>query len=101
MEWAPLSDPALLPQAIASALDVRGESGRPLLKTLTDYFKAKHLLLILDNCEHLLAACAYLAESLLRACPHLKILATSREVLRVGARPFFTFLRWRYHRCSV
>jgi len=84
VELAALTDPALVPQAVASALGVREEPGRPLLATLSDYLKAKRLLLLLDNCEHLVAACAYLAEALLRACPHLRILATSREALNIA-----------------
>ncbi len=53
------------------------------LESIADYFEAKHALLILDNCEHLIAACADGAEHLLRQCPGLHILATSRETLRV------------------
>jgi predicted ATPase/class 3 adenylate cyclase len=79
-----LSDPALVPQAVAYALGVREEAGRQLTQTLVDYAKAKTLLLILDNCEHLLTACAELADSLLRACPNLRILANSREPLSIG-----------------
>ncbi|MSP12304.1 MAG: adenylate/guanylate cyclase domain-containing protein [Chloroflexi bacterium] len=89
VELAPISDPALAPQAVAAVLGVREESGRPLLATVTDYLRAKSLLLILDNCEHLVAACAQVAETLLRACPHLKLLATSREALGIaGEVPF-------------
>ncbi|MSP12497.1 MAG: adenylate/guanylate cyclase domain-containing protein, partial [Chloroflexi bacterium] len=89
VELAPLADPALVPQAVATALGVREESGRPLLATLTDYLRAKHLLLILDNCEHLVAACIQVAEALLRACPHLKMLATSREALGITGESIF------------
>ncbi len=52
---------------------------RPALAVLADYLRERELLLILDNCEHLIRACAELAEALLRACPGLRILATSRE----------------------
>lgn len=83
-ELAGLADPGLVPQAVASALGVRDQPGRPLLYTLADYLQSKHLLIILDNCEHLVAACAELAETLLRACPALQILATSREALNIG-----------------
>lgn len=69
MELAALSDPALVPQAVAAALGVREEPGRPLTATLTGYLRSRSLLLVLDNCEHLLSACAQLTESLLRACP--------------------------------
>ncbi|MGQ0550991.1 MAG: ATP-binding protein [Armatimonadota bacterium] len=84
VELAALSDPALVPQSVASALGVREEPGRPLLATLSDYLQPKRLLLVLDNCEHLVEACAYLAEALLRGCPHLRILATSREALSMA-----------------
>jgi non-specific serine/threonine protein kinase len=61
----------LVPQAVATPLGVREERERPLLATLTDALRLKRLLLLLDNCEHLLDACATLADTLLRACPHL------------------------------
>jgi len=83
VELAPLSDPALVPQAVASALDVSEQSGRPLLETLSGYLRSKQLLLILDNCDRLIEACAKLAETLLRACSGLKILATSREAIGI------------------
>jgi non-specific serine/threonine protein kinase len=72
-----------VPQAVATVLGVREEPGRPLPATLADALKPRHLLLLLDNCEHLLDACAYLVDALLRACPHLRILATSREALGI------------------
>jgi predicted ATPase len=68
---------------------VREEPGRPLLTTLAEHLRPKQLLLVLDNCEHLLGACAHLADTLLRTCPHLTILASSREALgTAGERPF-------------
>jgi predicted ATPase/class 3 adenylate cyclase len=89
VEFAPLSDPALVPQAVATALGLREEPGRPLLATLTHRLRAKSALLLLDNCEHLLDASAHLSESLLRGCPSLQILATSREGLGVpGERTY-------------
>jgi predicted ATPase/class 3 adenylate cyclase len=84
VELAPLADPDLASQTVASVLGVREEPGRPLTATLADYLRGKQALLVLDNCEHLLSACAGLGESLLRACPKLQILATSREGLGVG-----------------
>lgn len=84
VELAPLSDPALLPQTVATTLGVREEPGRPVFNSLMDDLRDKKLLLILDNCEHLIEACAKLAEQLLRACPHLKILASSREALGIA-----------------
>jgi len=89
VELALLSDPALIPQAVASALDVREEPGRPLMQTLVDHIKTKHLLLILDNCEHVLTACAQLADALLRVCPHVRLLATSRERLGMSGETTF------------
>jgi predicted ATPase/class 3 adenylate cyclase/Tfp pilus assembly protein PilF len=83
VELAPLADPALVAQEITSALGGREEPGRPLSVTLTEYLKPRSLLLLLDNCEHLAAACAQTAAALLRACPKLCILATSRERLDV------------------
>ena len=83
VDLAALPDPALVPQAVAGALGVREEPGRPLLATLTDALRPRHILLVLDNCEHLLDACARLADALLRACPTLTVLATSREALGI------------------
>jgi non-specific serine/threonine protein kinase len=83
-ELADLRDPALLAETVASALGLRDVSTRWLVSSLADFLAGKHLLLILDNCEHLLDACAVLADTLLRACPDLKLLATSREPLGIG-----------------
>jgi len=83
-ELADLGDPALLAETVASALGLRDVSTRWLVSTLADFMESRHLLLVLDNCEHLLDACAVLADTLLRACPDLKILSTSREPLGVG-----------------
>ena len=82
-DLAPLTDAPLVPQAVASALGLRDEPGRPLTQTLTDFLASKSLLLVLDNCEHLIEACAQLAAALLAASPRLSVLATSREPLRV------------------
>ncbi len=84
-----LSDPTIVPQAVASALGVREAPGRPLLATLAEYLRDRHVLLVLDNCEHLVIACAQVADALLRSCPHLRILATSREA--VGVEGELTF----------
>lgn len=84
VEFAPLSDPALVPQTVATALHVREQPGRPVLDALIDYLQTKNLLLILDNCEHLIAACAQVADALLRACANLKIVASSREGLGIS-----------------
>ena len=79
---APLADGALLPAAVAGALGVATGQGAPLA-ALVDALRGRRLLLVLDNCEHLLDACAALTETLLAACPGLDVLATSRESLRV------------------
>jgi predicted ATPase len=84
VELASLADPALVPRAVATVLDLPDQPGRAPVDALTTYLRDKRLLLILDNCEHLIRACAELAEALLRACPRLHILATSREALRAA-----------------
>ena len=84
VELAPLVDPALLPQAVASILGVRQAFDNSMAQTLNAYLKSKQLLLILDNCEHLIDASAYLAHDLITACPGLHILATSREPLHIA-----------------
>jgi predicted ATPase/transcriptional regulator with XRE-family HTH domain len=83
VELASLADPALVPQTVAVALGLREEVGRPVLDTLIDYVRTRTTLLILDNCEHLVEACARLAETLLRRCPNVYILASSRETMSV------------------
>jgi predicted ATPase/tRNA A-37 threonylcarbamoyl transferase component Bud32 len=83
VELAPLADPDLVPQTVAVALGLKEEPNRPLTKTLVDYLKGRNLLLVIDNCEHLISACAALVEVLLSACPRLRILATSREGLEI------------------
>ncbi len=83
VKLAELSDPNLVPQAVASALHVREEAGRSLIKSLIDFLSHKQLVLILDNCEHLITACAKLVEMLLENAPTLRILTTSREPLGV------------------
>lgn len=84
VELAPLTDGAMVPQALASALGVREESGRPLVETLAAHVRDRLLLLVLDNCEHLAQACAELFSTLLACGPRLRLLATSREALHVG-----------------
>jgi predicted ATPase/DNA-binding CsgD family transcriptional regulator len=83
VELAPLADPALVPQAVASVLGAREQPGHSLTETLSDHLRPRSLLLVLDNCEHLIEACATLAEALLRSCPELRVLATSREALGI------------------
>jgi predicted ATPase/DNA-binding SARP family transcriptional activator len=79
-----LSDSALVPLTVASVFDIReGSSDRRLPERLTDFLRPKTVLLILDNCEHLLDACAKLIKTLLTNCPKLRVLVTSREILNV------------------
>src|SRR5579864_3417203 len=83
-QFAPLSDPALVPKAVASALGLPEQPGRPLTDTVVDYLRPRTLLLVVDNCEHLLQACADLANALLQACPNLHIVATGQEALGIA-----------------
>jgi non-specific serine/threonine protein kinase len=83
VELAAVADPALVSRAVASALAANEQAGRDLIDTLVEGLAARSTLLVLDNCEHLIDACAALTERLLRACPCLRILATSREALGI------------------
>ncbi len=84
VDLAVLADPGLVPQTVASALRLREARGRALSETLPESLKERKLLLVLDNCEHLVEACADLAGTLLRVCPQLALLTTSREALAVA-----------------
>ena len=84
VESAPLTDTAFLPQTIAAVFGLRELPNIPILNVITDYLRSKQLLLILDNCEHLIEACAKLSDHLLHACPQLKIIASSREALGIA-----------------
>ena len=84
VELASLSDPVLVPQKVASALGISEQSGLPISDALSDYLRQKQIILVLDNCEHLIDACASLAENLLRACPNLRMLTTSRQTLEIA-----------------
>jgi len=89
VELAALADPELVPSQVAAVLDVRENPNRPILDGLVAYLKPRQVLLILDNCEHLLDSCSNLADALLHACPGLKILASSREPLGVDGEGIF------------
>ncbi len=84
VELAPLSDAARVPQVVAAVLGVKEDAGRPILEALVRYVRDRQLLLMLDNCEHLAQSCAELAKQLLQAGPGMKILASSREQLRIN-----------------
>jgi predicted ATPase len=81
---APLADPASVPLAVAEALGLPETPGRPPTEVILEYLGPRAGLLVLDNCEHLIDPCAELVEQLLRYCPELRILATSRELLGIA-----------------
>lgn len=85
VELAPVADADLVPQAVATALGVREVPNQPVARTLSLWLEPRTILLVLDNCEHLIGACARLAQELLSQCLNLKILATSREPLGLTA----------------
>jgi predicted ATPase/class 3 adenylate cyclase len=89
IELAPLADPGLVPQTVATELGLKEVPGEPISLTLAEHLKDKRLLLLLDNCEHLLDGCAQLANALLRKCAQVSILASSREVLGMGGEQSF------------
>jgi predicted ATPase len=84
VDLAPLGNPDLVAVTVADVLGVRQEPGRPVLDTLVEAVGDRSLLVLLDNCEHVIGACAKLADTLLRGCPNLALLATSREPLGIG-----------------
>jgi non-specific serine/threonine protein kinase len=81
VDLAGLKDDALVLQAVAQVAGVREAPNQPLVDTLTEGFRSRQILLVVDNCEHLIMGCAQLADRLLGACPNLKMLTTSREGL--------------------
>ena len=83
VELAAVSDPGAVGPTVAASVRIGERPGQPVTDTISAALRNRHLLLVLDNCEHLIAACAELADALLRSCPHLTILATSREGLNV------------------
>ncbi|MGY8668389.1 winged helix-turn-helix domain-containing protein [Bradyrhizobium sp. UFLA05-109] len=83
VELAPLSDPALVPFVVATVLGLKQRGDEVSIESITREIGARKLLLVLDNCEHLIEGAARLAEALVRSCPNTTILATSREVLRI------------------
>lgn len=89
VEFAPITNPELIPHAVANVLGVREEKGTPLFQTISTSLRPKSLLLILDNCEHLIENMALFVEKLLRACPKVQILASSREILGIAGEISF------------
>jgi predicted ATPase/class 3 adenylate cyclase/DNA-binding CsgD family transcriptional regulator len=96
VELAPVTDSALVAFTTARTLGLPDDPGRSTVETIAYHLGAKNAMIVLDNCEHLIAACAELTESLLRSCPSLVILATSREPLGVPGE-----LTWRVPSLSV
>ncbi len=90
VELAALVDPALVTQTVAMVFNVSESSAMPLIAVLTNYLRAKKLLVVLDNCEHLLGACAQLVGTILSACPRLCVMVTSREPLNISGE-----IAWR------
>ena len=89
IDLAPITDPGLVAQTVASVLGIKEEAQTPLVQTLLQALRSQHLLLLLDNCEHLLTACASLARSVLHACPGVQIVATSREGLSIAGEVLY------------
>jgi non-specific serine/threonine protein kinase len=96
VEFAGLAEPELVAQAVASATGVRESAGESVRATLLAALRSRSQLVVLDNCEHMIVACADLADAILRACPGVRILATSREALGIDGE-----LAWRVPSLSV
>ena len=89
VDLAPLHDPLLVPNVIASIFDVQETPSQPMRDALINYFKHKHLALIVDNCEHLVVEAAKTVGAILRDCPNVSILATSREALGLAGEAVY------------
>ncbi len=90
VDLAPITDPARVNEALARLLNLREVAGAPLVDTLCQHLRSGRVLVLLDNCEHLLSACANLADALIHAGPEIRVLATSREPLRIGGEQLYT-----------
>jgi predicted ATPase/DNA-binding SARP family transcriptional activator len=90
VDFSSLSNPALIPQSVAKCLGVIESPEQPLIESIIAAIQEKEMLLVLDNCEHLVEACAQLLNRILTRCPHLKLLTTSREALRVDGEVVFS-----------
>jgi non-specific serine/threonine protein kinase len=96
VELAPLSDPALVAPALVGVLGIQAAADRPLLGYLVEVLRTRRMLLVLDNCEHMLGACVDLADAILRGCPDVQIMATSREALGIPGE-----ISWRVPSLAV
>ena len=89
VELASVSEQGAVASTISQALGVMGRAGRPALETLLDALSSQHILIVLDNCEHLLDDCAKVADAILRRCPRVHMVATSREPLGIGGETIY------------
>jgi predicted ATPase/class 3 adenylate cyclase len=89
VELAAVSDPDAVPSFINEALGIAPQAGRPALEALLDALAPQDLLIVLDNCEHLIDACAKTADALLRRCPRVHLVATSREPLAINGETIY------------
>ncbi|MDQ3620089.1 MAG: tetratricopeptide repeat protein [Actinomycetota bacterium] len=96
IQLAPLTDESLISQSVAAALNIREQPDQEMLGTLLDFIRNREILLILDNCEHLIRGCALFAETALSHAPKLKIIATSRESLGIMGE-----IQWRVPSLSL
>jgi predicted ATPase/class 3 adenylate cyclase len=92
LDLAPIRDSSFVPNEAAHVLSVREEPGKPLTQTLCAHLKSRKALLIFDNCEQVVSACASLANAILRAAPDIRIIASSREALRVPGEQIYPVL---------
>ena len=89
VELAPVADEDEVAPAIAAAMTIAGQPGRPILETLADALAPQNVLIVLDNCEHLIGACAKAAEAILQRCPRVHVIATSREPLGIAGEVIY------------
>ncbi len=89
VDLAPLTDPTLVPHAVAASVGVREQPDLPLLESLTGFLRFRSILLVLDNCEHLVSACAHFADHVLRQSPKTQLLTTSREGLGTAGEALY------------
>ena len=89
IELASLTNASLVPQTVANSLRIREQPGVAIAETIVRYLEGRHILLVLDNCEHLIQPVAELVETILHSCPDIRVLATSREALRVDGEAIF------------
>jgi predicted ATPase/class 3 adenylate cyclase len=92
VDLAVVTDPERVPAAVAAALGIRGQAGHPLLDTLLDVLKEQRVLVLLDNCEHLVDACATFAERLERTCRNVRLVITSRQPLDIDGERVYRVL---------